>query len=232
MFHLSKKKITKANIPLLFIDDTRYLIVGNKSIMSLLEYNETKINLMCSTWINTFQEKQFNPNSEDLSVGPYAISNINFNYNELIHYSIKVKYRFIITMILDPKLSWVIKNLSLVPELKLKIYDFLSLRPTTYTSSSILNAYIEHIKTLKPDSNCCLITSDTLETYIINYRVRNNFKDNVSKYKHYSTILNVDSNHWICVEFKFDGNKQEKITIFVADSNFQVNADRYVKYEN
>ena len=232
LFHLSKKKITKANIPLLFIDDTRYLIVGNKSIMSLLEYNETKINLMCSTWINTFQEKQFNPNSEDLSVGPYAISNINFNYNELIHYSIKVKYRFIITMILDPKLSWVIKNLSLVPKLKLKIYDFLSLRPTTYTSSSILNAYIDHIKTLKPDSNCCLISSDILEAYVINDRVRNNFKDNVSKYKHYSTILNVDSNHWVCVEFKFDGNKQDKITIFVADSNYQVNADRYVKYEN
>jgi hypothetical protein len=231
IFNYTTKKGLNIQVPLI-IDNEKYHIVGNTKLVSLLKTNETVINNHVCAWLNSESDKQFLKTSSELKSGNYVIYNVNFEYSEFTHKSIDVKNRLILAMMLDPLVSWVQYNYSYFPSLKLKIYDYLTMRPTCYISGSIIDAYMNYLQLTKPNSQVCLVTTATLDSFSNNPKLEQLFLDTTSKFRHYVCVVNVESNHWISVEFKFDGTKSSKIVLYIADSFYLSNNDKFIDFDN
>ena len=187
--------------------EDKYLLVGNSDIIRQLEYQETIINLKISQWINNLKDKVFFPGLGVIEEHPFRILKESFNYSDYTDSSVSIKKRYLCVMIIDPLKDFLIKAINYVSSNTMKTLDYLTLRPTTYISSAVIDHYITYICNEYKETKALIVQVGQLHSYVNNEKFRSEFDIKIRDYKHIICPICVQNFHWITMEFKLSGKK-------------------------
>ena len=231
IFNFFVKSVINYVLPCI-VYDNNYLMVGNDDILKNLELKETVINYKISCWMNHRPDKFFFPGCPELDYGPYKLRKESFFFNDYTHPSLSLIKRCVITLMMDPLERWVSGNIIYIKKNGLSALNYLTLRPTTYISSAILDCYIDYLNTKHEAAKSILIKVSELSHYSYNTNTQTKLEEKVSKFKHIICPICIDNNHWISAEFKYTGKKGSSVEIFIADSNYLNNENLLLQYDN
>ncbi len=233
VFNFFIKKEKRLCCPYIYYEG-KYILIGNKQLTQELKYQETSANLKISKWIHDREGKLFFPGCGelDLQTPPFKLNRDAFNYNDYIKESVSIKKRHLVAIMLDPLERWLQENVIYVPSNGLSIINYLTLRPTTYISSNIIDQYISYLNNRNNKSQSLLVMVGELSSYAFNDNFRKKFDEKLSKYKHIICPICIDNTHWITMEFRKPEKKTNSIDIYIADSNYLKNNNLLKEFDN
>jgi hypothetical protein len=217
--------------PIIEYEEKKLLII-NETIFEKLKYNDTTMHYKISRWINNRYGKLFFPGFREIVSPPYKFQKESFLYNDYVQSTVSVTKLYLIAIMLDPLETWIEQNIIYIPSNGLSILNYLTFRPTTYISSTIIDEYIKYLNKKFDKTKSILVTVGELTSYFHNANIRSKLEEKVSKYKHIICPVCVENTHWITMEFKMNDKKTSSIEVWIADSNHLNNENLLLKYDN
>lgn len=214
------------------IYENLYLLIGTPQLHIQLEHPETIINLKVSKWMhNNFGKLTF-PGMTQIESFPFRILTECFDYADYTDSIICLKKRFLMVIMLDPLLVFFEKQISYISSNVMTILDYLSLRPTTYISSGVIDHYIQYLCNRYNNSKSLIIKFSELHSYANNEVYREQFMNKIKEFKHIIIPICISNTHWITLEVRVGTKRSSAIDIYVADSNYLNNENFFLKMEN
>jgi len=140
-----------------------------------------------------------------------------FLIEEICNEHIEPNFRLSITKVLDPMESWHKQNADLMlVDPFTRIEDFLTLRPDTFTTSAILDAYLKVLQTYNDE--ILLIGPGLLTLFANKKKTKDKIQEKINQAKYIMICSNIRHNHWVVYQFPIPTTKQDTLEIFVADS--------------
>ena len=198
----------------LYVDNNyKYYIIGEVNLLKYKLYDYKSIKWMYNR-IDKLDKDVFDKENKHLMIKK------NFEIQTYFNPEIPKNKRYLLIKLLDPLNIWYQKKLSLIKR-GLNIADILSLRPTSWITSSMLEAFIKYISQTKASVNNILFMYPSLYTlFAASKDTRNKILEKimVKDYVYIACLVQTKHNHWIIIEYDLKNINNNFHELIFADS--------------